>query len=292
MTNRQGAPGLRRPLPAVIQGATALFGDNGVGDRYGLLDDVLATGIDAFDTGLVYADPVGTCDARLGAWIADRGIRNEVTVIGKGCHPDGPDWSVSRVRPEHVVEDLERTLDRMRTDRLDLWLFHRDDASVPADELADAAASQVAAGLVDAWGVSNWTVERLREARDATLANGWAPPAATSPHFSLVQQIAEPWPGVVSIAGPDSTEDRQWLTDVGIPVLAWSSLAGGYLTSGLDLESLADPETSLAAEVARCYHSVDNWARRQRAVLAPSRPVLAGGQEGQEAGKCGAPSGF
>jgi aryl-alcohol dehydrogenase-like predicted oxidoreductase len=164
------------------------------------------------------------------------------------------------------VEDLERTLDRMGTDRLDLWLFHRDDASVPADELADAAASQVAAGLVDAWGVSNWTVERLREARDATSANGWAPPAATSPHFSLVQQIAEPWPGVVSIAGPDSAEDRQWLTDAGIPVLAWSSLAGGYLTNGLDLESLTDPETSSAAEAARCYHSADNWARRQRAV--------------------------
>ena len=264
--------GLRRSLPAVIQGATAVFGDNSVDDRCGLLDDVLAAGIDAFDTGMVYADALGTCDGRLGSWIAERGIRHDVTVIGKGCHPAPPDWSVSRVRPEYVAEDLDRTLDRMGTDYLDLWLFHRDDTTVPVDELADAAAKLVEAGLADAWGVSNWTVDRLREAREVSAANDWVPPVVTSPHFSLVHQVAEPWPGVVSIAGPAAVEDREWLADEGIPVLAWSSLAGGYLTGGIDARLLADPDTAVVAEVARCYHSPENWSRRQRAVdLAAGR---------------------
>ena len=101
--DRAEIPGLRRSLPAVVQGATAVFGDNSVDDRYGLLDDVLAAGIDAFDTGMVYADALGTCDGRLGSWIAEQGIRHDVTVIGKGCHPAPPDWSVSRVRPEYVA---------------------------------------------------------------------------------------------------------------------------------------------------------------------------------------------
>ena len=232
--DRAEIPGLRRSLPAVVQGATAVFGDNSVDDRYGLLDDVLAAGIDAFDTGMVYADALGTCDGRLGSWLAERGIRHDVTVIGKGCHPAPPDWSVSRVRPECVAEDLDRTLDRMGTDYLDLWLFHRDDTTVPVDELADAAAKLVVAGLADAWGVSNWTVDRLREAREVSAANDWVPPVVTSPHFSLVHQVAEPWPGVGSIAGPAAAEDREWLADEGIPVLAWSSLAGGYLTGGID----------------------------------------------------------
>jgi len=39
--DRTEIPGLRRSLPAVIQGATAVFGDNSVDDRCGLLDDVL-----------------------------------------------------------------------------------------------------------------------------------------------------------------------------------------------------------------------------------------------------------
>ena len=77
-------------LPTVIQGATPLFGATLVPDPDRLLDEVHASGVTAFDSGLVYADEGGTCDGRLGAWAASRGVRESVVLIGKGCHPGPP----------------------------------------------------------------------------------------------------------------------------------------------------------------------------------------------------------
>ena len=220
-----------------------------------LLDEAYGLGVDAFDSGLVYSDEGGTCDGRLGAWVADRGLRESVTLIGKGCHPESPDWTASRVSPELVAGDIALTLDRMGTDRLDLWLFHRDNPDVPVGELVDAAQRQVASGSIDAWGVSNWSSERLWEARDVADT---CPPVVTSPQFSLVDQIAEPWPGITTITGPAHSEERSQLADAEISVIAWSPLAGGFLTTEQESGPLHD------SEAARCYDSPENRARRER----------------------------
>ena len=255
--------GLSRPLSMVIQGATPLFGATLVSEPQRLLDEVYESGVDAFDSGLVYADEGGTCDGRLGAWVADRGLRAAVTLIGKGCHPGPPDWTASRVRPETVATDVAATLDRMGTDRLDLWLFHRDDPSVPISELVDAVLDQVASGTIDAWGVSNWSTVRLRQALGAADAS---PPIVTSPQFSLVDQLAEPWPGVTTLTGSERAADRASLVETGITVVAWSPLAAGFLTTSHQPGSKADAETT------RCYDSVDNRLRRDRSrELAASR---------------------
>ena len=96
----------RLHFSTVIQGATPLFGATLVPEPQRLLDEVHTSGVDAFDSGLAYTDPDGTCDGRLGAWVADRGVRDVVTLIGKGCHPGPPDWSASRVHPETVAVDV------------------------------------------------------------------------------------------------------------------------------------------------------------------------------------------
>jgi aryl-alcohol dehydrogenase-like predicted oxidoreductase len=151
----------------------------------------------------------------------------------------------------------------MGTDRLDLWLFHRDDPSVPISELVDAVQHQVASGTIDAWGVSNWSTVRLRQALGAADAS---PPIATSPQFSLVDQLAEPWPGATTLTGSERAFERASLVETGITVIAWSPLAGGYLTASHQPGSKADAETS------RCYDSSDNRRRRDRSQeLAASR---------------------
>ena len=231
-----------------------------------MLDDVIDAGINAFDTGLVYADQDGTCDERLGRWINERNVRNKVIVIGKGCHPGPPNWEESRVLPECVGVDIEKTLDRMGTDYLDLWLFHRDNEEVPLDELVDAVDKQVSAGLIHTWGVSNWSIERLSNALEASKKNSWVKPEAFSPHLSLVTQEQPPWEAVTSIAGDRAQDDREWLKENQIPVLAWSTLAGGYLTSSIEFETMQTPNTRLQAEASRCYHSEANWLRRERAI--------------------------
>jgi len=152
-----------------------------------------------------------------------------------------------------VATDVAVTLDRMGTERLDLWLFHRDDPSVPISELVDAAQDQVASGTIDAWGVSNWSTIRLRQALDAADIS---PPVATSSQFSLVDQLAEPWPGVTTLTGFERAAERSSLVETGIIVMAWSPLAGGFLTTAHQPGSKTYPETT------RCYDSLDNRRRR------------------------------
>ena len=252
--------GLPLSVPSVIQGATPLFGQTLVEEPHRLLDDVFSTGINAFDSGLTYADENGSCDQRLGQWVASRGVREEITIIGKGCHPGPPDWSASRVQPENVSKDISISCDRMAVDQIDLWLFHRDDESVPVPELVDAVSLEVAKGTICAWGVSNWSFTRLEEAINYAQENDQTSPSATSPHFSLVDQIDAPWPGVTTITGDNHSDERDWFTQNQLPVLAWSSLASGFLTSSYD------PDLSTFSETVRCYGSTENMNRRDRAM--------------------------
>jgi len=79
---------------------------------------------------------------------------------------------------------------------------------------------------------------------------GLPPLAASSPHFSLVDWVRPPWSGSVSIAGASNREARRFHQRTQLPVLAWSPLGSGFLTSDLDRGG--------------CYASAANVARRER----------------------------
>ena len=92
-----------------------------------LLDEVYAQGITTFDT----AENYGLSEASLGHWLKNRGNREKVVIISKGCHPyDGRD----RVTPEDLKHDIEQSFERLGTDYIDIYLMHRDDLKVePVD---------------------------------------------------------------------------------------------------------------------------------------------------------------
>ena len=88
-----------------------------------LLDEVYAQGITTFDT----AENYGLSEASLGHWLKNRGNREKVVIISKGCHPyDGRD----RVTPENLKHDIEQSFERLGTDYIDIYLMHRDDPKV------------------------------------------------------------------------------------------------------------------------------------------------------------------
>ncbi len=105
-----------------------------------LYDRFVELGGNAFETARWYpTEPV------LGQWLAGRADRGELFVATKGCHPavqDGP----PRVNPEAIRTDLTESLERLGLDRLDLFLLHRDDETVPVGEIMTALAEQRAAG--------------------------------------------------------------------------------------------------------------------------------------------------
>ena len=86
-------------------------------------------------------------------------------VYAKGCLRRVP------ARPRGL-RGRARTLALLGLDRVDVFILHRDDPSLPVDAFADALFEQVDAGRIGAFGVSNWTVPRLRELHDHLERDG------------------------------------------------------------------------------------------------------------------------
>jgi aryl-alcohol dehydrogenase-like predicted oxidoreductase len=202
-----------------------------------VLDRFHASGGRALDVANVYRE--GESARAVGRWLRERRGPDGVVVYAKGSHP--PDC-----RPELVASEVDKARRLLGVDRIDVFILHRDVPSLPVAAWADALLEQVAAGRIGGFGVSNWTVARLRELRAHLDAIGERGLVAFSNHFSLAEMVAAPWPGCLAV----SKDDIVALADVDVKLLAWSSLATGFF---------AGRETA-------SWDSNDNRARRDRAV--------------------------
>ena len=226
-------------------------------DASDLLDAAAEAGVNAFDKARVY----GKSEESLGRWLAAR-RREKVLVITKGCHPlfDG----TRRVGKRYIEEDLFRSLDALKTDYVDLYLLHRDDETVPVGEILESLNAQAEAGRIRAFGGSNWTHARLQEANDYAAAHGLRPFAASSPYFGLAVQIADPWMGCLSVAGRENAAAQSWYRETQFPLLAYSSLAGGFLSGKVKSEQGMEAVLAAPGRVYGCRENGERLARAER----------------------------
>ena len=248
--------GLALPVPRLIAG-TLHFGGLGADATWAVLDAAFEAGLDAFDTASVYAQ--GAVESTLGGWIERRGIRRSVTVIDKGCHPLR---GIARMNPEQLRHDLDTSLDRLRSDYIDLYLLHRDDPEVPVGEIVAALNEARAAGRIRAFGASNWSHLRLEQAKNYAHEHGLTSFAASSPGLCLCEPVRS-WPGCLSLSGRD-TDVLAWYRANRLPLLAWSPLAGGFLTGRFSRENQASFEAPADRRVLDFYASEPNFARLDR----------------------------
>src|SRR5262249_32040641 len=229
-------------------------------------------GCSAFDLAASYQ--LGGTERLVGHWLASRGLRQKLFLVGKGGHPY-PRLRPNRLTPEALSGDLDASLRRLRVDRFDLYLLHRDFPGAPLEPIVETLAAAHRAGKIQAWGVSNWAVARIEAIAPVARQAGLPPMAASSPHFSLVDWVRPPWTGTVSIAGASNREARSFHQRTQLPVLAWSPLGSGFLTSGEDRGG--------------CYGSASNVARRERVralatergpTSAPLAPAFTGRRGG------------
>jgi aryl-alcohol dehydrogenase-like predicted oxidoreductase len=205
-----------------------------VADR--ALDRFYAGGGRALDVANVYRD--GESAQAVGRWLRERHSPDGVVLYAKGCHP--PYCS-----PDLVAAEVDHACRLLGVDRIDVFILHRDDPSLPVSAFADALLEQVAAERIGGFGVSNWTVARLRDLRGYLDQIGEDRLVAFSNHFSLAEMVSAPWPGCLAV----SKQEVLALADADVRVLAWSSLATGFF---------AGRETA-------SWESAGNRARRDRA---------------------------
>ncbi|OIV38449.1 alcohol dehydrogenase [Mangrovactinospora gilvigrisea] len=218
-------------FPLALGGNT--FGwTSGEAESRDVLDAFTAAGGNFVDTADGYSAWVdgnsgGESETIIGRWLADRGNRDDVVLATKvSQHPDFRGLAAGT-----VAAAADASLKRLRTDRIDLYYAHFDDADTPLEETVGAFDALVKAGKIRAVGVSNYTGERIREWFAIARREGYDLPVAVQPHYNLVHRAAYER----DIAPVAAAED--------LAVVPYYALASGFLTgkyrTRADLEGAA-----------------------------------------------------
>ena len=200
-----------------------------------LLDRFVDGGLSAIDTADVYSRWVpgnkgGESETMIGNWLkASPQRRSQVVLITKVGMAPGPDGK--GLSANTITSAVEGSLRRLQTDRIDLYLSHRPDASTPIEETLRAYESLVKSGKVRAIGSSNSTASSLREALDAAAAKKLPRYEVEQPEYNLCERK--------KFEGPL----RDLCIAEGMGAIVYYSLASGFLSgkyrSKADLEKKA-----------------------------------------------------
>jgi aryl-alcohol dehydrogenase-like predicted oxidoreductase len=229
----------------------------------------LDLGIQTFDTADVYA--LGAAERALGKALA--GVPRKDVVLATKCFwPTGQGPNDRGLSRKHVMESCHASLERLRTDYVDLFQCHRFDPEVPLEETVRALEDLVRQGKALAWGVSVWSGAQIREGLALARAAGGYGPVSNQPPYSLLER------GIEQEVLPASRE-------LGIGQIVFSPLAQGALTG--KYAGGARPAGSRAADPKRNqflspYLLPENLARVDRFVrvakeagTTPARLALA-----------------
>ena len=252
-------PGIDKPISRLVQG-TMMISSRDLDGSFALLDGVVELGCTAFDLAHVYGG--GDAERTFGQWLHARGCRDEVVIITKGAHHNR---DRKRVTPYDIAADLHDSLARLQVDKIDLYLLHRDDPDVAVGPIVEALNAHREEGLIDAFGGSNWTHNRVQLACAYAADHNLVPFVASSPQFSLVEMVEAPWAGCVSVGGPSGAAARAYYSEVHMGLFTWSSLAGGFLTGRYTRANREMRTEQQDALVLRSYGSEDNFSRMARA---------------------------
>ncbi|NBB74540.1 MAG: aldo/keto reductase [Bacteroidetes bacterium] len=215
----------------VIFGAWAIgewmWGPQDDDDAIRAIHTALDEGINAIDTAAIYG--FGHSETLVGKVLADRrdevvvmtkfGLRWDIDGEAKGADKrwetqdlDGNPQTVWRYAgAESVVEECERSLRRLGTDRIDVYQIHWPDPATPIDETFEAVEKLIQQGKIRAAGVSNYSPEQME------AANGIVPLASSQPPFSMVLREAE-------------QDVIPWCREHDVGVVVYSPLQRGLLT--------------------------------------------------------------
>jgi aryl-alcohol dehydrogenase-like predicted oxidoreductase len=205
---------------------------------FDILDAFVAGGGNFIDTADGYSAWVpgntgGDSERLIGEWQELRGNRDDIVIATKvSQHPD-----FQGLAADNILKAADASLERLRTDHIDLYYAHFDDESVPLEETVTALSSLVDAGKVRHLGISNYSAARIAEWFEIVEAKGLHRPIALQPHYNLVEREFEGELRTIA--------EREQLA-----VLPYFSLAKGFLTGKYREGSSVD---SVRAEGAQAY---------------------------------------
>ena len=187
---------------------------------FSILDAFVDAGFNAVDTADVYSrwSPAGAgaSETVIGNWLTQGGRRDRIVVATKVGMEMGE--GMKGLSAAYIERAVEASLKRLKTDYIDLYQSHRDDADTPLDETAEAYGRLIKAGKVRVVGSSNFTAERLKSAIDAAASAGVPRYESEQPLYNLYDRAG--FEGAL----------QQLCIDEEIGVIPFYGLASGFLT--------------------------------------------------------------
>jgi aryl-alcohol dehydrogenase-like predicted oxidoreductase len=217
-----------------------------------LLDAFVGEGFNLIDTADVYSRWIpghvgGESERAIGAWLARGGGRRDKVVIATKLGMPMPEGQgLSR---NYMMEAVDRSLQRLRTDYIDLYQAHADDPNVALEETLSGFGELIKAGKVRAIGASNYTAPRLAEALKLSAEKGLPRFETLQPWYNLYDQ---------DTFGP---ELQELCRRENLGVIPYFGLASGFLTG--KYRSEADLQGS-----PRAYRAKDMLNARGLRILA------------------------
>lgn len=180
-------------------------------------------GINFFDCANVYAG--GHSEEILGRLIAD--CRDEVVITSKVCSQMGEGINNRGMSRRHIMQQVEGSLRRLNTDRIEVYFVHRFDPLTPIEEAVRALDDLVRQGKILYPAVSNWAAWQIMKAVGIATYEGLARIECLQPMYNLVKRQAE-----VEILPVAAAEN--------IGVIPYSPLGGGLLTGKYSTKAKPD----------------------------------------------------
>lgn len=218
---RLGRSGLK--VSQVSLGAWTTYGGS-VQDRKlitEIVERALEGGVNFFDNADAYARGEG--ERIMTGVLHDLGVpRHHLVLSSKVFWPMSDAVTDRGLSRKHVLESIDRSLERMELDYLDIYFAHRYDPETPMEEIVEAFSDVVRSGRALYWGTSEWSAAEIAEAHAYAKAHGLVAPVVEQPQYSMLyrERVEE---RILPVTEPK-----------GIGLVVWSPLAMGMLTGKYD----------------------------------------------------------
>ncbi|HET7506305.1 MAG TPA: aldo/keto reductase [Kofleriaceae bacterium] len=243
-----------------IGSAPAFFGMGETeAEAHAVLDRAWDAGVNLLDTADAYGG--GRSETFLGTWLAGKGssARDQLVITSKVYNPVGPGPNQRGLSRLHIQRQIDASLARLRTDRIDLYLLHDVDPDTGLDETLRALDDAVRAGKLIYLGASNLDAWRVAVGRGISDLHGLARFECVQGSYSLLDRSAE-------------REMLPFCTDQRVGFTAFSPLAGGWLTGKYRSEQYPSgsrmtlrPEPYLHLATDRVFRGLETLAEAARA---------------------------
>ena len=195
-------------------------------ESFAIMDAALDAGINFFDTADGYGRPIkpGLTEEIIGRWLAQGGRREKIVLSTKVYGPMG-DWpNQSGLSAYHIISACEASLQRLKTDHIDLYQMHHIDRETPWEEIWQAMERLVQAGKVIYVGSSNFAAWNIAQANELAKNRNFMGTISEQSLYNLTQRTIE-------------LEVIPACTAYGIGIIPWSPLGGGLLGGVLQKHS-------------------------------------------------------